>query len=50
MENPCPICFQPQGDERVQHYPRCKYAHEEKVREEEMWRRIGKRNKRGGER
>lgn len=27
--NPCPVCFQPLGDERGQHLLHCKYVHEE---------------------
>lgn len=38
-ENPCPICFKPLGDERDQHFLRCKYAHEEFERQEESRRR-----------
>lgn len=38
INNPCPFCFQPIGDPRLQHFLRCKYAHEEKEREERMLR------------
>lgn len=42
--NPCPICFQPQGDETNQHFLRCKYAHEERRRmEQSIWRGIERR-------
>lgn len=38
INNPCPLCFQPMGDPRLQHLLRCKFAHEEREREERMWK------------
>lgn len=35
-EDDCPLCFGPIGDPRDQHLLRCKYAHEEREREERM--------------
>jgi len=36
IDNPCPFCFQPSGDPRLQHFERRKYAHEEREREERV--------------
>lgn len=36
VNDPCPYCFQPLGDWRLQHEQRCKFAHEELAREEMM--------------